>query len=57
MTTVYEVTDNDNGITHAVKGEHMFIESGFLHIRDAQDNPVAIFARFDSVIAKPVEQE
>lgn len=56
MSTVYEVTIDNGSRVEVVKGEHMFTEHGFLHIRDAQDHAVAIFAKFDSVIAKE-EQE
>lgn len=57
MSTVYEVTIDNGSRVEVVKGEHMFTEHGFLHIRDAQDHAVAIFAKFDSVISKPEEQE
>lgn len=57
MTTVYEIADYDRGEVHAVKGDHLRVENGFLHVVDAQERIVAIFAKFDSVISKPAEQE
>lgn len=57
MTTVYEVADYDRGEVHIVKGDHLRVENGFLHVIDDRDQIVAIFARFDSVITKPAEQE
>ncbi|MBJ2182231.1 hypothetical protein JC795_29030 [Pseudomonas veronii] len=57
MTTIYEVADYQREVVHIVKGDRLFVEEGLLHIQDADMRDVAIFAQFDSVIAKPAEQE
>lgn len=57
MTTVYEVTIDGGTRVEFVKGDSVHIEFGCLHVQDADCKSVAIFATFDSVIAKPVEQE
>lgn len=57
MTTVYEVTVDGGARVESVRGEHMYVENGFLIIKDGKDGSVAIFAKFDSVIARPAEQE
>lgn len=56
MEKVYEVSV-DVGNAEAVKGVRAYVESGVLHIEDAEGRNVAIFAKFDYLITKPVEQE
>lgn len=57
MSTVYEVTIDGGSRFESVKGERMHVENGFLTIEDGKGIPIAIFAQFDSVIARPTEQE
>lgn len=57
MTTVYEVTIDGGSRAESIKGDHMFVNEGFLIIEDSKGAPVAIFAQFDAVIAKPAEKE
>ncbi|SDE70144.1 hypothetical protein [Pseudomonas extremaustralis] len=57
MATVYEVTIDGGSRVETVKGDHMYVEREHLIIEDGKGVSVAIFATFNSVIAKPVEQE
>ena len=57
MSAIYEVTIDGGYIVEKVKGERMYVDNGFLIIEDGNGASVAIFAQFDSVIAKPAEQE
>lgn len=56
MSTIYEVTINGGSRVESIKGEHMFVDSGFLIIEDDKGASVAIFAQFDEVIARPQEK-
>lgn len=57
MTTAYEVTIDGGARVESIKGDHMFVDEGFLIIEDSKGASVAIFAKFDAVIAQPAEQE
>jgi len=52
MEKVYEVSV-DVGNVESVKGVRAYVECGVLHIEDADGQNVAIFAKFDYLIAKP----
>ncbi|BCQ68226.1 hypothetical protein PEQA60_22160 [Pseudomonas sp. Eqa60] len=57
MATVYEVTIDGGSRVEFVKGERAEVDEGILFITDESHKAVGIFAKFDSVIAKPTEQE
>lgn len=53
MEQVFEVSVDCGARVELVNGRMAFIESGFLHIQNEECENVAIFAKFDHVIAKP----
>ncbi|WJV25901.1 MULTISPECIES: hypothetical protein [Pseudomonas] len=57
MPTVYEVTIDGGARVESVKGDRMDVDDGFLVILDDSHKAVAIFAKFDSVIANTEKQE
>lgn len=57
MEKVYEVSVDGGNRVEFVKGVRAYVECGVLHIEDAECQNVALFAKFDYLIAKPAEQE
>jgi hypothetical protein len=57
MSNVYEVIVDGGARVEFVKGDHAFVENGFLHIQNDTGENVALFATFDYVTAQPATKE
>ena len=57
MSNVYEVIVDGGARVEFVKGDHAFVENGFLHIQSDTGENVALFATFDYVTVQSATKE